>query len=51
MDVRTLASVAVALLVVAALAVSFKPGSAAPAVIGAGGTAGSALIKAATLGS
>jgi hypothetical protein len=50
MDVRTLASVAVALLVVAGLAVSFKPGSAAPAVLTASGTAGSSLIRAATLG-
>jgi hypothetical protein len=51
MDVRTLASVAVALIVVAGLAVAFKPGSAAPGVLAAGGTAGSNLIKAATLGS
>lgn len=49
MDVRTVASIAVALLVVAGLAVSFKPGSVAPSVLTAGGTAGSNLIKAATL--
>jgi hypothetical protein len=48
MDVRTIASVGVALIVVAGLMVSFKPGSAAPAVLSAGGTAGSNLIRAAT---
>jgi hypothetical protein len=50
MDVRTIASVFVALIVVAGLGVAFKPGSSAPAVLTAGGTAGSNLIKAASAG-
>ena len=49
-DVRTIASVFVALIVVAGLGVAFKPGSSAPAVLTAGGTAGSNLIKAASTG-
>jgi hypothetical protein len=50
MDVRTIASVFVALIVVAGLGVAFKPNSSAPAVLLAGGTAGSNLIKAASTG-
>lgn len=50
MDVRTLASVFVALIVVAGLGVAFKPNSSAPGVLTAAGNAGSNLIKAASTG-
>jgi hypothetical protein len=50
MDVRTIASVFVALVVLAGFAVAFKPGSAAPAVLNAAGSSGSNLIKAAAYG-
>jgi hypothetical protein len=51
--VRTseVASVAVALIVLAGLAVAFKPGSSAPAVLNAVGNSGSNLIRAAASGS
>jgi len=50
MAVNKVASVFVALIVLAGLAVSIKPGSAAPAVLNAAGSSGSNLIKAAAYG-
>jgi hypothetical protein len=50
MKVNEIASVFVALIVLAGFAVAFKPGSAAPAVLNASGSAGSNLIKAAAYG-
>lgn len=50
MKANEFASAFVALCVLAGLAVSLKPGSAAPAVLSAGGSAGSNLIKAAAYG-
>lgn len=51
MAVRELVSAFVAVAVLAGLAVSVKPGSAAPAVLNAGFSGGSNLIKAAAYGS
>lgn len=45
-----IASVAIAVVVLAGFAVAFKPGSAAPAVLNASGSAASNVIKAAAYG-
>lgn len=50
MRTSEIASVFVAVIVLAGFAVALKPGSAAPAVLNAGGSAASNVIKAAAYG-